>query len=641
MSYAWTGVNLEVDLSQGKAEKQEITREFNEEYVGGRGANAKVFWERVPPEVEPLSPENLLIFRAGALVGTSAPSANRTTITTKSPQVNLQTFSTLGGFWGVELKHAGYDSVVISGKAPGPVYLWINDGSVEIRDANHLQGKDTNEAQRLIQEELGNDRVQIVCIGPAGENMVNFASIEHGLGDSASRTGVGTVMGDKNLKAIAVYGTKDVNVARPAEFAEVCEQVRTRSDGLREFYEKWNEFFIEGMLDGGVYSNQRRLIELGNSVGDIYGDFTAKYRGRQAACYNCAVKCKELVSVPEAGYFAAKCQAQSIFILSTGVIDIPFSVKCSELCHRYGLDQVTTANAIAFAIELYQKGILTREDTGMPLEEGNAEAAFWLIDKMARRDGIGDILANGVHEAARIIGKGAEEAALCVKKLEQSPYAHSMPYVALNSAVSDREDYTKSESLIPQGYFHHYQEYANKHQYNTGDPRDYPWPSGFEKFFTEPMDWAGADIERTSQLVHFDMCNVTLADMAGVCRYWAGFWAAIPANYRRVIDLLSYATGVDYDEDRIFKTIKKASALLRAYNVRLGIRRKDDTVPDRFFRVSPGAPYQPLDPGRFSRMIDRFYELRGWNNEGIPGRETLDELGLDFVREDLEQRGIL
>ena len=448
-------------------------------------------------------------------------------------------------------------------------------------------------------------------------------------------------MGDKNLKAIAVCGTKDISVARPDEFVELSEKILARTDGLREFYEKWNEFFIEGMLDGGVYGNQSEIIAIGDSRGDLYKDFITKYRIRQASCYNCAVKCKELVSIPGVGYYAAKCQSQSVFILVTKIIDIPFAVKCSELCQRYGLDQITTASSIAFAIELYQRSILTEKDTGgMRLEYRNMEVAFSLIGKIARREGIGDILAEGTHQAAHMIGKGAEEFAFGAKKLEQSPYPYNMPYVALSSAVSDRQDYTKSESIIPQDYFHRYQEYSEKYNY-ADDPRIYPWPLEFQKYFMKGMDWTGSDIERNSQLVHYDMCNVSLADIAGICRYWTGFWAAVPSNYMMVIDLLSAGTGIDMDEAEAFKIIKRASALLRAYNVRLGIRRKDDTVSEKFFRESAGEPYLPLDHDKFNKMVDKFYELRGWDSEGIPSRETLDELDLGYVRQDLEQKSIL
>jgi len=239
MRYGWTGINLEVDLSQGSIEKEETDSGLDETYLGGKGTNARILWDRVPPDIEPFSPDNLLIFGTGVLTGTLVPSANRAIITFKSPVTGMHSHSAMGGFWGAELKRAGYDTIIIRGKAATPVYLWVNDDKVELRDASHLWGKGTHETQRLIREELANDNVQTVCIGPAGENKVYAASIEHSIGVSASRAGVGAIMGDKNLKAIVVYGTKDVNIAKPAELVELCDQILSRTDRVREVLENY------------------------------------------------------------------------------------------------------------------------------------------------------------------------------------------------------------------------------------------------------------------------------------------------------------------------------------------------------------------------------------------------------------------
>ncbi|MBI2979675.1 MAG: aldehyde dehydrogenase, partial [Chloroflexi bacterium] len=228
MWYGWTGTELEIDLSRGSIQKNQGDRATYETYLGGQGLITKLFWDRVPPETEPFSPDNLLIFGAGPLVGTAAPGANRTNMVTRSPVTNYLSFSTMGGFWGPELKFAGYDTLILSGKSPSPVYIYINNDKVEIRDASHLWGKDVFETQRLIRAELKNNNIQILCIGPAGENRVYFASIEHGLGRSMSRAGVGAIMGDKKVKAIAVYGTRDINLARPGPFLELVKEFNRR-----------------------------------------------------------------------------------------------------------------------------------------------------------------------------------------------------------------------------------------------------------------------------------------------------------------------------------------------------------------------------------------------------------------------------
>src|SRR4030042_6353175 len=232
MRYAETGFNLEIDLSRGSIERVETDPRLTELYLGGLGTNAKILWDRVPPEVEPFSPDNLLIFGTGLLCGTPATRCNRTIVSTISPQTQLMAYSMMGGFWAPELKYAGYDKVILRGKSPGLVYLWIHNDKVEIRDASHLQGKGALETGELIRQELKEPKAQVAAMGLAGENRVYFASIEQGR-SSASRAGIGAVMGDKKVKAIAVRGTGDIHVARPAEFMELCKEVLE--------YIKWRE----------------------------------------------------------------------------------------------------------------------------------------------------------------------------------------------------------------------------------------------------------------------------------------------------------------------------------------------------------------------------------------------------------------
>jgi len=234
MPYARAVTELEVDLSKGKIEKREGDHQLYETYLGGRGSITRMFWDRVPPETEAFSPENLLIFGVGLLTGTLAPGANRTAIVTLSPQTDLLTYSMLGGYWGAELKQAGYDTLTLAGRSSTPVYLWIDDDQIEIRGAHHLWGKDVRETQTLIRKELDRDKAQNLSIGPAGEHKVYVASIEHSLGSGISRAGVGAVMGDKNLKAIVVYGTKDTSVAKPTEFNEVCGYVLSKTGRLKK-----------------------------------------------------------------------------------------------------------------------------------------------------------------------------------------------------------------------------------------------------------------------------------------------------------------------------------------------------------------------------------------------------------------------
>jgi aldehyde:ferredoxin oxidoreductase len=637
MRNGWAGVDLEIDLSQGKIEKKEGDAKLNEDYLAGKGTNTKMFWDRVAPEVDPFSPDNLLIFGTGVLTGTLAPSANRTVINTKSPQTDLQTYSSLGGFWGAELKFAGYDAVLVSGKSPTPVYLWINDDHVEIRDACHLWGKETRETEGTIRGELRNKKLQILSIGPAGENRVFGASIEHSSGVSASRSGIGAIMGDKNLKAIAVSGTKDVYIAQPSKFNELCKSILNKTDKIRAFLDDWSYAHAKLLMDEMTYGNLGEQMADENA-GRLHAEFLKQFKARTAACFNCGIRCK--FSIPLAGgvYSFVKCQSFFTFMYACKIRDFSFAVKCYNLCERYGLDSVSTANIVAFAIDLYEKGILTKEDTdGMRLEWGNEDVGFALVSKIARRDGIGDILANGVYKAARMIGKGAEDYAYHIKKLELTPFGIYTPYRALRTSITDRADMTRAEDGIVQFGLEASKEW--KENYLKLDC--FPYPKTFEKVFLDDFAGLTREYKKIVPFTSFDVDKNTLADCSGLCIFWTGFYLYNPINLSDHIKLISYGTGIDIDETQAIKIAKRIGTLFRAYNNLLGLRRKDDRIPGKFFRDPPPANFVQLEEGKYNKMIDEFYSLRGWNSEGIPTKETLQELNLDYVRRVFEQRGVL
>ena len=647
MSYGWASHNIEIDLTEGRIDKKENDPNLNETLLGGRGIGSKILWDRVSPETDPFSSDNLLIFGTGALTGTLAPSANRTVLTTRSPQTNFQTFSSMGGHWGAELKHAGYNTIVISGKSSKPVYLWINNERVEIREASHLWGKDVRETQKIIQGELKTKLVQILCIGQAGENKVSVSSIEHDTGGSFSRAGVGAIMGDKKLKAIAVYGTKDLNIAKPSEFIELCKKILRKSAKLRAFVDDWSHTRITGLVGLGAYGNLGETQPWPN-VGDIHEDFLKKFSIRRPACYNCQLSCKSGIRLPEGWNAFFKCQSWFAFLLACKIQDFTFNAECYHLCERYGLDSMSTASVIAFAIDLYIKGILTEKDTGgVHLEYGNANLAFSLISKIARREGIGDVLANGVYEAARLIGRGAEEHAYHNKKLEIPPYNLWIPYLAFITAISEKGDPTRIAGAIPQHYFQKPVE-ERKALIEEGF---WPYPEEFKKYFWDGFDWTGGDYERNVKMASYDWDKGTLADCTGLCIFWTGFWPYAPIQVADQVNLISYATGMDVDENEIIKIAKRAAMLLRAYNVILGLRRKDDTIHEKWFkkprdeerysRGSPNPPERALDHRTFNKWIDEYYKIRGLNSEGIPLEEELDNLDLDYVIQELQQRGLI
>ena len=469
MRYAETGFNLEVDLSRGNIERVATDPKLTELYLGGLGTSAKLLWDRVPAEADPFSEENLLIFATGLLCGTPAVGCNRTIVSTFSPQTKLMAFSMMGGFWAPELKYAGYDKVIIRGQSPDLVYLWIDNDKVELRDASHLKGKGAVETAELIKKELGQPKAQVAAIGLAGENRVFFASIEQGR-SSASRGGIGAVMGDKGLKAIAVRGTKDINIARPAAFIEFCNQVL-------EYIKVRNENPIKGVMPilAGLGSPQEMAVHdekwhtenfmWGNSRlrrkgfwnEEIEKNWTGtmeKMRTRLISCYNCPMKCGATISVPGLPTYMMKCFSKLTYTMAA-MSDLEFGLTIAQRATEYGVDGFSAPQVMAFALELLEAGILKDSDfEGMPSD--NEGKFYWLLDRIVRREGIGDILANGTHWAAEQIGNGAPAYAHNnIKKHEQLPLKLGMlnPIYFLMYSTGEKMNITQIEGNFPQAPF--------------------------------------------------------------------------------------------------------------------------------------------------------------------------------------------
>ncbi|MDP3879801.1 MAG: aldehyde ferredoxin oxidoreductase C-terminal domain-containing protein [Dehalococcoidales bacterium] len=649
MFYGWAGANLEVDLSRGKTWKEAVKRESVEALLGGKGTNARILWDRVPPEVDAFSPDNLLIVGTGALVGTMLPSANRTIITFKSPVTGIKAYSAMGGFFGAKLKAAGYDTIIISGKSPVPVYLWIDDDRIEIRDASHLWGKGIFETRRIIEEELSVDGVEVICIGAAGENRVFAASIEGTNGVSASRAGPGAVMGDKKLKAIAVHGTKDINIADGARFVELCQQIMDRSGPVREKSAKNESATITyGLVGGNIevvgHFSGNIPAEVRQKVKDLprqVNDFAQKFKAREVACYNCPIRCKWVYpSAVGEHAITIKCQHSSAGMIHSRIIDCGYGMKFYSLCQEHGLDDISLANYIGFAIDLYQRGILTEADTGgMELEWGNPEAVYSLIEKIVRREGIGDVLADGVYRAAQRIGKSAENYTYHTKKLEPLPFdVRGKPHVALPIATIDKADRTRGLS----GTQNQVWQLPREEREAYIKAGFFQFPEEFEKYFLTDFDMSGRDYEGLCQFAVYNEEILAMTDMLGVCFFWTNFFPYPPINSRALMaDLISAATGMDVDEAEATRMARRVINLTRAYNVREGISRKDDNIPKIFFQKAAEPPYHQFDQALLDKWLDRYYELKGWDERGIPTAGILAELGLDGVRRELENRGIL
>jgi len=650
MRYAETGFNLEIDLSRGSIERVETDPRLTKLHLGGLGTNAKILWDRVPPEVEPFSPDNLLIFSTGLLCGTPAPGCNRTIVSTFSPQTLLMAYSMMGGFWAPELKYAGYDKVIIRGKSPNLVYLWINDDKVEIRDASHLQGKGTTETTGLIRQELNEPKAQVAAIGLAGENRVYFASIEQGR-SSASRGGIGAVMGDKGLKAIAVHGTKDVNIARPDEFMGLCNEVL-------EYIQFRAENPIKGVppILAGLGSPQEMAVNdeewhttnfaWGNARHRIKDYWTKEVekkwteslenmRKRLISCHNCPMKCGATINVPGLPTYMMKCYSKLTYTMAA-MTDLDFGFRIAQRATEYGVDAFSAPQVMAFALELYEAGILTDQD--MPGMPSDTETRFlWLLDKIVRREGIGDVLANGTHWAAQQIGKGAEAYAHNnIKKHEQLPLKLGMlnPIYFLMYSTGEKINITQIEGNFPQAPFDRREDREKfvKDWFQVPDEK-------FKQYF---LDWdpRGENsipyyptIEATCEIVDWQEKMHYIDDATGMCAGLSSFPIKPPYHIHNLPTLISSATGIDMDEAGLSQTAKRNRSLVRAVNIRRGMRRKDDKPPEDHWKKR----FPELE----AKLLDEYYKFKGWNNQGIPTKESLHDLALDYVSKDFLQRGIL
>lgn len=650
MRYAETGYNLEIDLSRGNIEKVETDPRLTELHLGGLGTNAKIIWDRVPPEVDPFSPENLLIFSTGLLTGTPAPGANRTIVSTISPQTNLMAYSMMGGFFAPELKHAGYDKVIIRGKSSDLVYLWINNDKVEIRDASHLKGKGAVETQELIRQELKEPNAQVAAIGLAGENRVFFASIEQGR-SSASRQGLGAVMGDKGLKAIVVRGTKDINIAQAAEYMELCNEVlkyiKDREDKpipgvmtilqglgspqeMKHVDEKWH---TESFMWGNARTRRKDFWT--KDVEEKWKETQESVRTRLISCFNCPLKCGATITVPGISNYMMKCFSKLTYTMAA-FSDLDFGFKIAQRATEYGVDGFSAPQVMAFALELYEAGILTDED--MPGMPSDSEGRFyWLLDKIVRREGIGDVLADGTYWAAEKIGKGADAYAHNnIKKHEQLPLKLGMmnPIYYLMYSTNEKINITQIEGQFPQAPFptmeekeefvkdwihvphEKFKEYFLK--WELRGENSMPFYPGVEEC-CEIVDWM--------ETMHY------IDDSLGMCAGLSSFPLKPPYHIHNYPEFISSATGIEMDEAKLWQTAKRNRNLIRAINIRKGLKKEDE--------VPPEDHWKKRFPELEAKLLDGYYKFKGWNDQGIPTKESLHELGLDYVSEDLELRGIL
>jgi len=621
-----------IDLSTGEVEVSPIPIEMRKLYLGGRGLDMYLLYSHLKPGVDALGPDNVLTVSAGLLSGTLASASARTHIGAKSPLTGFIGSSNMGGFFAPELRWAGFDHLVIKGKADGPVYLWIHDGEIEVRDASDFWGEDIPATQTLIREELNDPEIQALCIGVAGEKLVRFANVMTGVKNAAGRSGMGAVMGSKNLKAIAVRGTMDIEIRFPEEALEYNAQLieHIGSTKFAQIMQKWGTMFIYGVTNTTGLVRTRNF-QLNQQVGgNIEAEHIEEYSLGTEGCYGCIIHCRHKYLIkdgPYAGTYGEgpEYTSQGAFGMEVGCNNFETVLVGNHLVNKYGIDTLEVGSMIGWAMELYEKGILTDEDTdGLKLEWGNDEAVLEMVKRIAERQGLGDILAEGPLRAAEKIGQDSLKYCIQVKGMSN---LHSderpTPSLALGIATGSRgSDHLRSRPAID---LYHLPEYLLRKIYGGPKPYDGPLSSDYTSYEGKP------------RMVQWQEMMYEAIDCVGVCKYHTIFLSPNLIAFDELSKLIYYNTGLEFTPEEIWDVADRTYTIERLFNIREGLTRADDWLVDRYFDEPtpiglPVARGKSLDREKFKQLIDEYYELHGWDEQGVPRPETLKNLGLDSIQ---------
>jgi aldehyde:ferredoxin oxidoreductase len=641
MSYGYTGKILHVDLSLATMKIEEPPEAFYRTYMGGSALNLHYLLRDMPAGVDPLGWENILAISVGVTTGAPISGQSRVTVSAKSPLTGAIGDSQSGGYWPAKLKFAGFDGVIIRGKASRPVYLWIHDGEAELRDASHLWGRVTGESEDTIRAELNDQEVEILQIGPAGEKKVRFGAILSMCSRANGRTGMGAVMGSKNLKAIVVHGSKKPNLADPKALMELsrwgAKSLPTSAVGL------FSKYGTPGIIAGqqaagglpsfnynsGVFQDWEAID--GTTMYEKY--LKGREEGKQDAhgrgsCFGCIIRCKRIVEIKEGPYCVDSRyggpEYESICALGTycGISDLGAIAKANEICNKYGMDTISCGATVAWAMETFERGGLHQRDTdGLDLRFGNAEAMVKLVERIGKREGVGDILAEGSLRASQRLGCGAEF--LITSKGQEAP-AH-MPQV--------KRSYALTYAANP---------FGSDHTQNDDDPI---YEQGYETF-KHRLLLLGLDNPQPSQSLGPEKIRFILktqyaygmTDSLNLCQIACGTAFQL-YGVEEIAKMVHAVTGWNVDISELLTLGERRLNMLRSFNVREGIDRRQDCLPEKFFkRELTGGPTGglKLDRAQFQSGLDEYYRQSGWDlKTGAPTRQTLERLNLGWVADHL------
>ena len=616
--FGYNGKILRVNLTDGTVKTESIDEAFCRKYTGGAGFVSYFLLKEVEPGVDPLGPDNRLVFATGPLTGIPLPGSGRHCVGAKSSLTGGIAKSEVGEFWGAELKSAGFDAVIIHGKSPKPVYVWINDGKAQIKDATHLWGQFTKETEAAIQSDLNEKRARIAMIGPGGENLVKFSCLMHGPKDAAGRGGLGAIMGSKNLKAVAVRGTKSPAMARPENVKQLRQWMLDNMDKVSRFHDfgtgaNMDWFERQGNLPtrnfrDGAFPEVDKL-----SAQTIKDTIRIGMEG----CYACPVRCKKVVELKEPyvvdpAYGGPEYETLGALGSNCGIDDLNAVSRASALCNAYAIDTISTGGAIAFAMECYENGLISKDDTdGIELTFGNTEAMLQLVEKIGRREGIGDLLAEGSARAAEKIGKGAEAFSIQVKNLELP-----MHEPRLNKALA------LGFMVNPHGADH----CSNMIDIAFNDQSDNPTvtvpdavPLGLS---SAPFDDIGP---KKIALLKVVQLKKIIFDSLALCQF-------LPYSYEQTADVTAAVTGWNTSVMEQLRAAERMLTMARMFNVRQGLTDEDDKLPSRFFSPTKAGALSStsLDPEQLDKAKQYYYTIMGWDSKGVPTPEKLEELGISI-----------
>ncbi|MBS7623591.1 aldehyde ferredoxin oxidoreductase family protein [Candidatus Bathyarchaeota archaeon] len=615
MIFGYAGMILRVDLTDGQVWREELDSQLIRRFLGGEGIASTILYREVGGWTDPLGPENRLIIMTGAFVSTGLPCGIKSTVVSRSPLTGIYGQAMFSAPLGVELKNAGYDGMVVQGRAAEPTYLWIRDGEVQFKDARHLWGRETFTTVDEIRRDLGDARASVITIGPAGERLVRLASIVADDSRVAGRCGLGAVMGSKNLKAIACRGNGRVRVKDPERLNQIGR------DAVKLALPNTKAFRENGTASGLIVFEQNGNLPIRNwtrgsfpGAEEITGaTMTRRILKSSYSCRTCPIACGRKVRV-EAGPYAMEGSGPEYETMAAlGSLcfnsNLESIAKANDVCNRLGIDTISTGQTIAFAMECYERGLL-KDTGGIDLSWGNPDAVVKLCELVGKREGLGSLLGEGVRRAAETIGSGAERFAIHVKGLEfpeHNPRKFKSMGVAYATSNVGANHNRGSPMLVER---------------NLLSP-ELPWKEPVDGFLT-------TDKGRMTK-VYQDLCCAV--DSLGICKFML-FWGRLPLTM--LLDFYQAITGWDLSLEDLMRAGERIWNLQRAFNIRMGISRKDDTLPERFLKESVQEGPAKGQVVEIDTMLEEYYRERGLDADGRPGREKLYELGLDWIAEDLQ-----